>query len=383
MRRGHFAAFASQCPVCMLDRSLARPLVLATVCKERGDDVLGGMLHCPDPACQHEYPMIDGIPIIMPRLRQHLAERGVELLLRDDLDPLLWGALGDALGPDSWLDSIRQTVSTYAWDSYADLDPKELPGSVTPGAARSCLARLLELAGPRRGLRRMLDLGCGAGRTSFELAAYAPNGLVLGVDSNLALLRLARRVATDGEVRYGRRRIGIVYDERSFAADLPGRDRVDFWACDALALPFAPGTADLAVALNLLDCVPQPQRLLAGMAEALQVGGAMLLATPFDWATRATPLETWVGGHSQRGADGGAGEAFLQTLLTEDAHPQSIAGLATLGIADWPWQTRLHDRAAVTYRSHLVALARTASNAGSSSNIRIEYGTRHHLPVAR
>ncbi len=363
MRRGHFAAFAPQCPVCKLDRDAAQPLVLATVCREAGCDVLGGMLQCSDPACQHEYPIIDGIPIIMPRLRQHLAERGVELLLRDDLDPLLWGVLGDALGPDSWLDSIRQTVSTYAWDGYADLDPAERPGSVTRGAARSCLARLLDLARPRPGMRRMLDLGCGAGRTSFELAAYAPDGLVLGLDSNLALLRLARRVATEGEVRYGRRRIGIVYDERRFAADLPGRERVDFWACDALALPFAPAIADLAVALNLLDCVPRPQRLLAGMAEALQVGGRMLLATPFDWATRATPLESWVGGHSQRGPDGGAGEAFLRTLLTAGAHAQSVGGLAMLGTADWPWQTRLHDRAAVAYCSHLVALERTDSAA--------------------
>jgi hypothetical protein len=26
----------------------------------------------------------------------------------------------------------------------------------------------------------------------------------------------------------------------------------------------------------------------------------------------------------------------------------------------WPWQTRLHERSTVSYRSHLLALARTA-----------------------
>jgi len=28
--------------------------------------------------------------------------------------------------------------------------------------------------------------------------------------------------------------------------------------------------------------------------------------------------------------------------------------------ADWPWQTRLHERSTVSYRSHLLALARAA-----------------------
>ena len=47
----------------------------------------------------------------------------MELLLRDDLDPAALSLLGDALGPDSWLDVLRQGVSTYAWDAFADLDP--------------------------------------------------------------------------------------------------------------------------------------------------------------------------------------------------------------------------------------------------------------------
>ena len=327
---------------------------------EAQDDVLSGMLHCSDPACQHEYPIIDGIPVIMPNLRQHLADRAVELLLRDDLPAELWGALGDALGPDSWLDAIRQIISTYGWDSYADLDPAEQADGVTPGAARACLAELLRMAGAERNQGQVLDLGCAAGRTSFDLAHHAPEALVLGIDSNLALLRLARRVATAGEARYAQRRIGIVYDEKSFPAGLPGRERVDFWACDAMALPFAAAQADLIAALNVLDCVASPHAMLTGLARLLRPGGTLLLATPFDWSTRATPLEAWIGGHSQRGAFAGAGAAFLQALLTPGAHTQSIAGMSLLATGDRPWQTRLHDRASVTYRTFMAAARKQA-----------------------
>ncbi len=325
-----------------------------------GDEVLSGILHCPAADCRHEYPIIDAIPVIVPDLPRVLVERASGLLLRQDLDPALESLLGDAIGPESWFDALRQVASTYGWDAYADLDPAEAhrASGPRPGAARRCLARLLELAPAPAVMRRVLDLGCGAGRTGFDLAAQCPDALVLGIDLDLGLLRLANAAARGG-VSYPRRRIGLVYDRRRFEVALPGAERVDFWACDATALPFVPGVADLAVALNLLDCLPAPSRLLAGLAAAVRPGGRVLLATPYDWSTRATAPDHWIGGHSQRAAHAGAGEAFLRTLLTEGAHPQAAAGLTLLAEdADFPWQTRLHDRSAVTYQTHLLALER-------------------------
>jgi SAM-dependent methyltransferase len=331
--------------------------------------VLAGILLCPNPACQHEYPIIDGIPIIVPALGPLLAERGIEVLLREDLDPVLESLVGDAIGPGSWFDVLRQTVSTYAWDGWADLDPQEAPAAAFwphPGATRRCLARLEDVLAPADGpVLRALDLGCGAGRTSFDLAATHPQALVLGIDISPALLRLARGAAA-GRVTYARRRIGLVYDRRSFAVAPAGAERVDFWACDAAALPFAAGFADLVVALNLLDCVASPRSLLAGMAGQVRPGGRLLLATPYDWSMRATPPEAWIGGHSQRAAHAGAGEPFLRALLTEGAHAQSLTGLHALGEeTDWRWQTRLHDRSTVQYATHLLALQRQGENATS------------------
>ncbi len=371
MLRAHFRAFAPHCPVCARRHGTAPPLGLATVLEEVGEDVRGGILLCADPGCRHEYPIVDGVPVILPELRRHLAERGIELLLRDDLDPALLALLGDALGPDSWLDALRQAESTYAWDAYADLDAGKggdagVPGPGAdradvprPGAARRTLSALLRLAAPWSpdGSPLLLDLGCAGGRTAFDLAEAAPGGLVLGVDGNLALLRLAGRMARGGEARYGRRRSGIVYDARRVAGTLAGRERVDFWACDAAALPFA-ARAGTVAALNLLDCVPDPLALLGAMAARVAPGGRLLLATPFDWSTRATAVEGWIGGHSQRGEAGGDGAAFLRALLTPGAHPQSVPGLRVLAEGNCDWHTRLHERASVRYRTHLVVLER-------------------------
>jgi SAM-dependent methyltransferase/uncharacterized protein YbaR (Trm112 family) len=378
VRRGHFSAFAPHCPLCARGGGGRHVLVLAEVLAEQGDEVISGILHCPNPGCRLEYPIIDGIPVIVPELRTMLTERGIELLLRDDIDPLLESIFGDAMGSGGWFDVMRQTVSSYAWDGWADLDPDEAPveaGAGTagateevaagiaatgpvPGAVRRCLDRLLEMARPIEGVARVLDVGCAAGRSAFLLAERHAGALVLGIDMHLGLLRLAQG-ALRGEVSYPRRRIGLVYDRRRFAVSPGGSERVDFWACDALALPFAAGAADLVAALNVLDCVAEPRRLLAGLAEVLRGEGRLLLATPYDWSTRATPVETWIGGHSQRAAHRGAAEPFLRTLLSEGEHPQSVGGLRVLEeVAAWPWQTRLHERSSVSYRSHLLALAR-------------------------
>jgi SAM-dependent methyltransferase/uncharacterized protein YbaR (Trm112 family) len=354
MNIAHFVAFAPVCPVCRRAGRGAQSLALAVTLRASETQVSAGILHCPQTACRHEYPIIDGIPVIVPDLRRLMAERGVEVLVRDDIDPMLESLLGDAIGPDSWFDSMRQMLSTYGWDAYADLDPAEaqLAGAPQPGAARRCLSALLALASFRPGPSPlMLDLGCAAGRTSFDLAASFPDALVLGCDINLGLLRLAQG-ARAGEVSYPRRRIGLVYDRRRFPAPMPGAQRVDFWACDANCLPFPAGIADLAAALNLLDCVPDPAALLAELARCVCPAGPLLLATPFDWATRATAPETWIGGHSQRGPDAGAAAPALRNLLASQGW--HIAGEAEHA----PWQTRLHERSVVQYDAHLLALSR-------------------------
>ncbi len=367
MKFSHFEAFSPRCPICLRAGRQPSALVIAHIGERDATELCAGTLHCPD--CQHEYPVIDGIPVIVPDLAKLLSERGIELMLRDEIDPQLESLLGDAIGPDSWFDVMRQVQSTYGWDAYADLDPAEpqpQDGAPRPGAARRCLKQLLALASPSSTpISRILDLGCAGGRTSMALAQAHPGALVLAADMHLGMLRLARSAA-GGHVSYPRRRIGLVYDRRRFDVAIDGAERTDFWACDATCLPVPPGQADLVLALNLLDCVPNPRQLLQSLARAVAVGGRLLLATPYDWSTRATAVGAWLGGHSQRAAHAGSGEAFLRALISGPPG-HAIAGLALLTEQPgFPWHTRLHDRSFVQYDSHLVVIERVTEADGAS-----------------
>ncbi len=367
MRLQHFEALHPVCPRCLYERGVPASLVLAKVIIAYDDVVEEGVIHCSAPECMLEYPIIDGVPIIMPKLRGYLAEQQFAIAGRDDLSETIETLLGDGIGPGTHYDSLRQHLSSYAWDAYGDLDPNEtcapdMENPPRPGSVVRCLERGLKLlcssiAAP------VLDVGCAVGRSSFELAERC-DGLVLGVDVNFAMLRLAQRALQKGIVRYPRRRVGVVFDRREFNVSFAGGERVDFWACDALALPFVPESFGLAVGLNVLDCTSSPLDFLRAMARLLRTDGATILSTPYDWSQGVTQIEGWIGGHSQRGPHGGSSEALLRALLTPGGHPQSVENLQlTAEATNVPWQVRIHDRSTVSYSLHLFA-----AEAGKSLN---------------
>jgi SAM-dependent methyltransferase/uncharacterized protein YbaR (Trm112 family) len=357
MRRGHLEALRPVCPVCRAGGSGENPLALVSILKEEEGHVIEGLLRCPSSSCQREYPILDGIPLLIANLRGYVAGAIDQINTRGDLDPVTESLLGDCCGPGSSYDVTRQHLSTYAWDHYGDLDPDET-GEPRPGSVLRVLERGLELAGdlPEG---PVLDLGCAVGRSTFALAGGG-NRLVLGVDLSFPMLQVASEALRRGRVRYPRRRLGIVYDRRELPVRFEGLEEVDFWACDVAALPFPAGTFAAVVGLNVLDCVASPHGLLASLSRLLKPGGKAILSTPYDWSAAATPLEAWLGGHSQRGENRGASEPVLRALLTPGAHPAAIEGLRIVAEdRDLPWRVRLHERSSVEYRVDLVVVERT------------------------
>jgi len=350
VRREHFQALGPVCPVCRTE-SVAHPLRLEQVFEEQGPHVLQGLIRCTNPACRREYPIIDGVPMLVAAIRHYIEHNLLGLVMRADLAPEIESVIGDCSGSGSAFDIHRQHLSHYASDHWGDLDPGLPPADrAAAGTVVSLLDRALALAPPAP-QGPILDLGCSVGRSTFELAARTGR-MVVGIDLNLSMLRVASRALREGRISYSRRRVGLVYDRRDYPVDLPAADLVDFWQCDVLALPLPPWVAGLINSLNLLDCLPSPMDHLASIAGLLRPDGRALLATPYDWSTAATALESWIGGHSQRGETGGASDATLHLAL-------GMVGLRAL--AEDPsveWTVRLHERSRVTYRSHLLVLAK-------------------------
>jgi len=306
------------------------------------DHLIEGVLHCPNPSCRCEYPVVDGVPMLVLDLGAHLRHDALPFLLRPDLSADTLGVFTDAWGPDSPLESLQRLLSHYVAGHFPEALPR-LPRIPPASPLLPVLEAALQDVSPGP---VALDHGCGLGRSTLELARRG-HGLVLGLDLSFAMLRFAGTLLRTGSVRVPIRRVGAVYDQVELCWDAESAETVDFWMADALAIPLADGLADLSLSFNLLDCVQAPSVHLAELARlsATDRPATIAVATPFDWSSAATPFGHWVGGHSSRGQDGGAAVPRLQLLANHAMPDLPLLDLRT----DLPWSVRSHDRSAVHY----------------------------------
>jgi SAM-dependent methyltransferase len=334
----HLHALGLVCPACRRDGRGDQPLTVAQISRAEADDLVEGMLACPHAACRCLHPIIDGIPVVVADLPAWLRHQLDAVLRRRDLSPAVQALLGDE--PGTVLDDARRTASTYATAHHAD---------TTDGYP--ALVRVALALAPPTDARLALDLGCAVGRGTFELAAAGAR-IAIGVDLDFHMLSIAERARTTGVARYERRTIGTVYAPCADAiAGAEIRARTGFLCADALALPVPSATVDHALALNLVDCVASPRRLLDEVARVLAPAGDLVIATPYDWSTTATPQAAWLGGRN-----------------THDAQPPEAAlraaiAAAQLGVvaerASVPWRLRVHARAVMEYAVHVVHTRRS------------------------
>lgn len=361
MRLSHFETFKPVCPRCRAGQYQPAPLTVSKVVRGNDQVIFEGALTCTHPHCGVMYPIVDGIPILMADLSKYLSDALYAVTLRDDLSALSEAIVGEAAGPGAAFNSHRHYLGTYGWDHYGDLAPENLAtGSARkwrPGSIVSCLCTGLdlfkaadkaEIEGP------ILDVGCAAGRSTLELAARSED-LVLGIDVNFLALRLAQRVMHEGRVVYPLKQIGIIYERRDYAVEFAHTDRVDFWACDGLALPFRSSMFGFVSALNVLDQVSAPLQLLNTISDVLRPRGKALLATPYDWSG-SIPIKNWLGGRSSFDQHNADSAAALRSLLSDDSPYAAQQRLRLIGeVEHHPWEVRVHNRRTAAYDTHILA----------------------------
>lgn len=151
--------------------------------------------------------------------------------------------------------------------------------------------------------RRALDLGCASGRATFELAKYFDQ--VTGVDFSARFITQGVQLAQGDTLRYAIADEGelVTYKSRSLA-DLglaETRGKVEFSQGDACNLKSVFTRYDFILAANLIDRLYNPAKFLNAIHERLNVGGILMLASPYTWLAEHTPREDWVGGFKKDG----------------------------------------------------------------------------------
>ncbi|MFD5413375.1 class I SAM-dependent methyltransferase [Streptomyces nojiriensis] len=99
----------------------------------------------------------------------------------------------------------------------------------------------------------VMDIGCGTGETTRDVAGQAGSGLALGVDLSAAMLRVARQRAADA-----------------------GLHNVDFMQADAQVHAFSPASFDVAVSRTGTMFFADPVAAFRNIGGALRPGGRLV-----------------------------------------------------------------------------------------------------------
>lgn len=150
---------------------------------------------------------------------------------------------------------------------------------------------------------KALDLGCATGRATFELARHFD--AVTGIDFSARFIGLGVQLVNEGKVRYTLAEEGelVSYKTRSLA-DLGLQDvshKVAFFQGDACNLKPQFSGYDLILAANLIDRLYNPAKFLKAVHERLNIGGILLIASPYTWLEEHTPRADWLGGFKKDG----------------------------------------------------------------------------------
>ncbi|MDD2932853.1 MAG: 5-histidylcysteine sulfoxide synthase [Methylotenera sp.] len=167
---------------------------------------------------------------------------------------------------------------------------------------------------------KALDLGCASGRATFELARHFEH--VTGIDFSARFIGQGVQLTEQGFLRYTMVDEGelVLYKERTLKE--LGLDKlkdkfkhkVEFFQGDACNLkPHFTGY-DLILAANLIDRLYSPKKFLSAVHERLNLGGILLIASPYTWLEEHTPRDEWIGGLKKDGENFGTLDGLKEIL---------------------------------------------------------------------
>jgi ubiquinone/menaquinone biosynthesis C-methylase UbiE len=162
-------------------------------------------------------------------------------------------------------DPVKQQVAAH-WNRRAANFDEDFGHSIRTPAERAAWDRILDLILPAAGALEALDIGCGTGFLSLELAARGRR--VTGVDFAPSMIAQARKKAAESQA-------AIRYEE-----------------ADAEQLPFAAASFDIAVSRHLLWTLPYPDRAMDEWIRVLRPGGRLIVVdSQADVSASPEPLD--------------------------------------------------------------------------------------------
>ncbi|NHB56601.1 5-histidylcysteine sulfoxide synthase [Acinetobacter sp. 194] len=150
---------------------------------------------------------------------------------------------------------------------------------------------------------KALDLGCAVGRASFELAKHFNE--VVGIDFSARFIQHGVELAQGNTLHYTLTTEGQLTEFKSVQLSDLGLDayaqRVKFFQGDACNLKPQFTSFDFILAANLIDRLHHPAQFLSSIHDRLNMGGILMITSPYTWLEEHTEQAEWIGGFKKDG----------------------------------------------------------------------------------
>lgn len=182
---------------------------------------------------------------------------------------------------------------------------------------------------------RALDIGCAVGGASFQLATYFDE--VVGIDYSQHFVDAAEKMKLNGVAEVSIQKQGSIFEKIEAKVDEDiDRNRVTFQQGDACNLDFENlGKFDVILASNLLCRLPSPRKFLGSLSSLLNVGGVLILISPYSWLEEYTDKSEWIGGVH---VHAGSADVLLNVMA------RSSPDISFISRFDVPFLIREHER---------------------------------------
>ena len=184
--------------------------------------------------------------------------------------------------------------------------------------AKACASIAIEFA-QNGNTHKALDIGCATGRASFELAKAFEH--VTGIDFSARFIQVGDKLKRDGIIHYERHEEGAITSKHSHSLkefDLESASkRVEFFQGDACNLKEHFTDYDLVLATNLIDRLYEPHLFLEDMKHRINIGGYLILTSPYTWLEEYTKKEHWLGGYINENGETVSTLETLKSILAD------------------------------------------------------------------
>lgn len=184
--------------------------------------------------------------------------------------------------------SSSKSASSIPVDRYSHGHQESVLRSHAARSAQNSAAYLLPRLSPDM---KILDVGCGPGTITIDLAECVPRGIVIGIEPAEGVLDLAKAMLRRSRVRNARFLVGDAYD-----------------------LNFGGDYFDVVHAHQVLQHLSDPVRALQEMARVCRPGGYLAIRDAdygaMNWSPQVPELDTWM-------------DIYQQIARSNDAEPNA------------------------------------------------------------